>query len=80
MFVFSFIYKNKLWKVIYRKQNINKLSDISEKQLHKVGPDFCLSMIKSKKKFLWNLYASDDAFLLEGIERNRFPYQNACRM
>jgi len=28
---------------------------------------------------LWDLYAIDVAFPLEGIERSRFPYENACQ-
>jgi len=29
---------------------------------------------------LWKLYAGVEALPLDGIERNRFSYQNACRM
>jgi len=46
---------------------------LCENLLYKFGTDFCLSRIKSSQN-------SDEAFPLEGIERNRFPYQNARRM
>jgi len=33
-----------------------------------------------QKRKLLNIYASGEAFSLEGIERNRFPYQNVREM
>jgi len=38
--VYSFIYKNKQWTVVYRKQNINLLGDICDNLLYKVGQVF----------------------------------------
>ena len=40
-----------------------------------------MSIIKSSQhRMLWNLYGSDEAFPLDGIERNRFPYQGTSNV
>ena len=62
---FSNIYTNKLWTVVDRNENINKLGEIYKNLFQKVVQDFCFSIIKSSQStMLWNLYASDEAFPL----------------